>query len=152
MSSAAAGTTKGTSGQDNRAEAGGDTCPSCGGQLNYAATSAVSAEAEQGDGPASASATSSGVSENAAATSAVSVACGSDYAAAACDFGVVAVGPNSAAAASQVGVATTGPHGGAASSNAANASQVEVNDRNASITIGDPVGDKAAPPPGSQAE
>ncbi len=102
-------------------------CPACGRVAPIGATSAVSAEAEQGDGPAAASATSSAVGEGVAHTSAVSVVAAPNYAAAACDFGVVAVGPAGASAASQVGVAAVGPGGVAATSNAANSSHVAVN-------------------------
>jgi hypothetical protein len=101
-------------------------CPACGRVAQIGATSAVSAEAEQGDGPAAASATSAAVGEGVAHTSAVSVVAAPNYAAAACDFGVVAVGPAGASAASQVGVVAVGPGGAAASSNAANSSHVAV--------------------------
>jgi hypothetical protein len=91
-----------------------------------AATSSVSAEAQQGDGPAAAGASASGVSESVARTSAVSVVIGPDGAAATCDFGVGVAGPHGAAAASQAGVAAVGRNGAASSSNAANATSAAV--------------------------
>jgi hypothetical protein len=112
-------------------------CPTCGRAGQLGATSAVSAEAEQGDGPAAASATSSAVADGIADTSAVSVVAAPNYAAAACDFGVVAVGPFGASAASEVGVAAVGPSGAAATSNAANSSSVAVNG-NGKATIEEP--------------
>lgn len=103
-----------------------------GGQLSgppsgkVAATSSVSAEAQQGDGPAAAGASASGACETVARTSVVSVVIGPDGAAAACEFGVVVAGPHGAAAASQAGVAAIGHNGAASSSNAANATSAAV--------------------------
>jgi hypothetical protein len=94
---------------------------------NVAATSSVSAEAQQGEGPAAAGASASGVSRSIAHTSAVSVVIGPDGAAAACDAGVVVSGPHGAAAASEAGVAAVGADGAASSSNAANATSAAVN-------------------------
>lgn len=91
-----------------------------------AATSSVSAEAQQGDGPAAAGASASGVGETVARTSAVSVVIGPEGAAAACEYGVVVAGPHGAAAASQAGVAAVGQNGAASSSNAANATSAAV--------------------------
>jgi hypothetical protein len=89
------------------------------------ATSSVSAEAQQGDGPAAASASSSAVGPT-TDTKAVSVVVGPNGASAACPFGVVVVGPQGAAAASEVGVATVGPAGAASASNAANSSRAVI--------------------------
>lgn len=91
-----------------------------------AATSSVSAEAQQGVGPGAAGASASGVGKGVAHTSAVSVVIGPDGAAAACEFGVVVAGPHGAAAASQAGVAAVGTNGAASSSNAANATSAAV--------------------------
>lgn len=111
MSSASAGSTSQNSGEKNYAETAGKECPTCGRNAAFSATSAVSAEAEQGNGPAAASASSSAVSESAVQTSAVSVCVGTEYAAAACDFGAVVVGPNSAAAVGKTGAVAVGPTG-----------------------------------------
>ncbi len=90
------------------------------------ATSSVSAEAEQGEGPAAASASSSAVGEQVAHTSAVAVVIGPHGAAAACDLGVVVAGPQGAAAASEVGVCSVGRDGASAASNAANSTSAAV--------------------------
>jgi hypothetical protein len=96
------------------------------GPLDVAATSSVSAEAQQGDGPAAAGASASGVGRGIARTSVVSVVIGPDGAAAACEAGAVVAGPHGAAAASQAGVAAVGQNGAASSSNAANATSAAV--------------------------
>lgn len=114
MSSASAGSVSDNSGEKNFAQVPCDSCPSCGHPLSLSCTSAVSAEAEQGDGPAAASATSSAVSGSMVSTSAVSVCVGGDYASAACDYGVVAVGPSSAAAVGRFGAVAVGPTGAVA--------------------------------------
>jgi hypothetical protein len=105
------------------------------------ATSSVSAEAEQGDGPAAASASGSAVGES-VSTNAVSVVVGPQGAAAAGPFGVVVTGPHGSAAASQVGVVSVGPQGVAAASNAANGTKVVACDGEeqapAAGTAGDP--------------
>lgn len=111
MSSASAGSTSNNSGDNNYAQTSGKECPTCGRAAGFSATSAVSAEAEQGNGPSAASASSSAVSESAVQTSAVSVCVGTEYAAAACDFGAVAVGPNCAAAVGKTGAVAVGPAG-----------------------------------------
>lgn len=122
MSSAAAGGTNKISGARNKAAVTADKAT--GGE--FAATSAVSAEAQQGHGPAAASASGSGTSAEGVDTTAVAVSCNGDFAVAACPIGVVAVGLNSASAAAQTGVVAVGPEGVAATSNAANASEVAV--------------------------
>ena len=96
------------------------------GALDVAATSSVSAEAQQGDGPAAAGASASGVGRGIARTSVVSVVIGPDGAAAACEAGAVVAGPHGAAAASEAGVAAVGQNGAASSSNAANATSAAV--------------------------
>lgn len=93
---------------------------------NVAATSSVSAEAQQGDGPAAAGASASGVAHGIARTSSVSVVIGPYGAAAACDAGVVVSGPHGSAAASEAGVSAVGANGAASSSNAANATSAAV--------------------------
>jgi len=127
MSSASAGSRADNSGEKNFAQTDSDSCPVGGRIGDFGATSAVAAEAQQGDGPASASASASAVTESAAKTSTVSSTVGQNYAAAACEYGAVAVGPTSAAAAGKSGVVAVGPGGAAATSDAANSSSVAVN-------------------------
>ncbi len=90
----------------------------------FAATTSVAAEAEQGEGPAAASSSASAVGKNSPSTKVATVVVGKDYAAAASEAGVAVVGPNAASAASKIGVVAVGPDGAAATSNAANGSQV----------------------------
>jgi hypothetical protein len=122
MSSAAAGGANKASKEHNEAIVTADQF--AGGE--FAATSAVSAEAQQGDGPAAASASGSGTSGGTVDTTAVAVSCNGDFAVAACPIGVVAVGLNSASAASEMGVVAVGMEGAAATSNSANSSEVTV--------------------------
>lgn len=105
---------------------GNGRLPAGRGPLDVAATSSVSAEAQQGDGPAAAGASASGVGRGIARTSVVSVVIGPDGAAAACEAGAVVAGPHGAAAASEAGVAAVGQNGAASSSNAANATSAAV--------------------------
>ena len=107
------------------------------GTLDVAATSSVSAEAQQGDGPAAAGASASGVGRGIARTSVVSVVIGPDGAAAACEAGAVVAGPHGAAAASEAGVAAVGQNGAASSSNAANATSAAVDGAGEQGSYGD---------------
>ncbi|MBK1667749.1 hypothetical protein CKO28_06845 [Rhodovibrio sodomensis] len=127
MSSAAAGGANKTTKMDNEANIDAGMLDG-GAQGEFAATSAVSAEAQQGDGPAAASASGSGSTGVTVETVAVAVSCGKDYAVAACPVAVVAVGVNSASAGSENGVVAVGLEGAAASSNSANSSETAMRD------------------------
>jgi hypothetical protein len=127
MSSAAAGGANKTTKMDNEANIDASMLEG-GAQGEFAATSAVSAEAQQGDGPAAASASGSGSTGVNVETVAVAVSCGKDYAVAACPVAVVAVGVNSASAGSENGVVAVGLEGAAASSNSANSSETAMRD------------------------
>lgn len=127
MSSAAAGGANKTTKMDNEANIDASMLEGAT-HGEFAATSAVSAEAQQGDGPAAASASGSGSTGVNVETVAVAVSCGKDYAVAACPVAVVAVGVNSASAGSENGVVAVGVEGAAASSNSANSSETTMRD------------------------
>lgn len=127
MSSATSGSVGATSGEKNHAKASPKPTSN---PAEFAATTSVAAEAEQGDGPAAASSSASAVGKNSPSTKVATVVVGKDYAAAASEAGVAVVGPNSASAASKIGVVAVGPDGAAATSNAANGSQVTTHRKN----------------------
>ena len=122
MSSASAGSLTSATMAKNAAKTNAKKRGSKGSE-NFGGTSACSAEAEQGEGPAAASATSSAVGDQDTSTTAVSSVASSDYAAASCPIAVVAVGPNSASAASEAGTVSVSPNGAAAATPAANGSK-----------------------------
>jgi hypothetical protein len=122
MSSAAAGTAKDVTTDDNAATADLATGTA---QLP-AVCSTTSAEAEQGDGPAAASASASGSADGRTDTMAVTASCSTDFAAAACPIGVVAVGRHAASAAGRHGAVSVSLTSASASGTAANGSKVAI--------------------------
>lgn len=73
MSSASSGGVSDNSGEKNFASSESEPCPLCGGHGDFNAATSVSAEAQQGDGPAAASASGSAVGEGVARTDRKSV-------------------------------------------------------------------------------